>query len=638
MHRKSFISFICLWAIIFSSTAHADCDRPSTTYERQDCNFKAERDFRRGNSAVDQKAREYLQSLKRNAEEEETQKRAQEAENARRKSEANALREAQAKRDREDQQQWERIASNLEKHAANDQGVEVLLREMAIRRLEAFLGKSLKAGAKGKMTKTDFETAISYAWPYPDLMKPWVDRAVAAHGGRFHLLSALVAWQGCPELDRFDLALNIIPGRKKKTCDARYHDEAVERLHQAMANASRYDRLMVCWLDLNWQQRKPLTRGEPENDEHRKRRKSLEDCRKQLADIPEHEANAFLTMNLGMPLAGYDEPSDFFVFFHPDRENISTADPMAMRRIILESRFHESWLTTIFPNIHLARERDAKALGVRYHWPMSEQELPIALGALSAKEIGFRGDKSLGILPVGTNVISPERNWYRLDRSAYRILEVVTAQREAGQYGLALRFSDMLIALLQQADGPDSGRISDALVNVGYSLEALKRPIEAERAFRRAVERRSILGNPDDIYLKNAQKHHGEFLARNNLPADGQFKPGDHLRTQEKPAPPVSTSSGLANKSIAGRYAAEGKNPDGSAYTAIVTIEKLSNGYRFIWDFGKTTMQGKGDFSSGKLVVDWGDNSPAIYTVAENGQLFGTWSNGKATEVLTPSK
>ncbi len=46
--------------------AWADCNRPSTTYEQQDCNFKSERDFRRGNSAVDQEAQRYLESLKRN--------------------------------------------------------------------------------------------------------------------------------------------------------------------------------------------------------------------------------------------------------------------------------------------------------------------------------------------------------------------------------------------------------------------------------------------------------------------------------------------------------------------------------------------------------------------------------------------
>lgn len=88
--------------------------------------------------------------------------------------------------------------------------------------------------------------------------------------------------------------------------------------------------------------------------------------------------------------------------------------------------------------------------------------------------------------------------------------------------------------------------------------------------------------------------------------------------------------------SIAGRYLAQGKNPDGSIYTCEVTIEQLAKGYRFTWKFPSMTMRGTGDFSGDKLVIDWGDAYPVIYTLAGEGRLVGTWSNGRATESLSP--
>jgi hypothetical protein len=66
---------LALAGTLFAAVAKADCNRPSTDYERQDCAFKADRDFRRGNTETDQRKRDYLQNLQRNAEEEAEQRR-----------------------------------------------------------------------------------------------------------------------------------------------------------------------------------------------------------------------------------------------------------------------------------------------------------------------------------------------------------------------------------------------------------------------------------------------------------------------------------------------------------------------------------------------------------------------------------
>jgi hypothetical protein len=35
--------------------------------------------------------------------------------------------------------------------------------------------------------------------------------------------------------------------------------------------------------------------------------------------------------------------------------------------------------------------------------------------------------------------------------------------------------------------------------------------------------------------------------------------------------------------------------------------------------------------------VNWGQSAPVIYRVEDDGTLRGTWSNGRATEDLTPN-
>ncbi|MEW5786812.1 MAG: tetratricopeptide repeat protein [Pseudomonadota bacterium] len=97
-----------------------------------------------------------------------------------------------------------------------------------------------------------------------------------------------------------------------------------------------------------------------------------------------------------------------------------------------------------------------------------------------------------------------------------------------------------------------------------------------------------------------------------------------------------ATPSGSARADIAGRYTATGKNPNGSTYRGEVTIEQRGGQYHFYWKIANDAYQGKGQLEGGKFVIDWGDTYPVIYTLASDGRLMGTWSNGAATEVLAP--
>lgn len=75
MRNRSLLTLLFVTYTLFATGARADCNRPSTEYERQDCAFKADRDFRRGNTPVDQATRSYLDNLRRSTEQEEEDRR-----------------------------------------------------------------------------------------------------------------------------------------------------------------------------------------------------------------------------------------------------------------------------------------------------------------------------------------------------------------------------------------------------------------------------------------------------------------------------------------------------------------------------------------------------------------------------------
>jgi Ricin-type beta-trefoil lectin domain len=90
---------------------------------------------------------------------------------------------------------------------------------------------------------------------------------------------------------------------------------------------------------------------------------------------------------------------------------------------------------------------------------------------------------------------------------------------------------------------------------------------------------------------------------------------------------------------IAGSYRVRGTNPDKSKYTGTVVVSQVDgNRYRFDWSVANQTFTGTGVLNGNAISVDWGQDFPVIYQVGAAGVLNGTWSNGHATEVLTPSR
>jgi len=94
------------------------------------------------------------------------------------------------------------------------------------------------------------------------------------------------------------------------------------------------------------------------------------------------------------------------------------------------------------------------------------------------------------------------------------------------------------------------------------------------------------------------------------------------------PAPPPRVSLNLE-----GLYRATGTNPNGTSYSGTCTVTRSGDTYQFYWQVG-STYRGSGRFEGDELVIHWGEAYPVIYTVADDGRLIGTWSNGRATEVL----
>ena len=91
------------------------------------------------------------------------------------------------------------------------------------------------------------------------------------------------------------------------------------------------------------------------------------------------------------------------------------------------------------------------------------------------------------------------------------------------------------------------------------------------------------------------------------------------------------------SRELAGDYSVIGTNPNGSRYQGLVAItHEGRDRYSFRWVIGKDTFRGQGTLVGKTLTVEWGDVSPVVYQVMENGTLDGLWHNGRGTETLVP--
>jgi hypothetical protein len=84
---------------------------------------------------------------------------------------------------------------------------------------------------------------------------------------------------------------------------------------------------------------------------------------------------------------------------------------------------------------------------------------------------------------------------------------------------------------------------------------------------------------------------------------------------------------------LSGVYAAEGTNPDGSPYTAVVEIVKRQDTYLVRWtQQNDDQVMGVGIQQNGVLAVSYFGGAPAIvvYSMADDGRLNGQWTMGGA--------
>lgn len=89
-------------------------------------------------------------------------------------------------------------------------------------------------------------------------------------------------------------------------------------------------------------------------------------------------------------------------------------------------------------------------------------------------------------------------------------------------------------------------------------------------------------------------------------------------------------------QSVSGTYRAEGRNPDGSAYSGTVQITENGGAVAMTWSIAGQSYQGTGDRNGDVIIVNWGDTYPVVYVRMPSGELHGTWANGAALERLIP--
>ena len=90
------------------------------------------------------------------------------------------------------------------------------------------------------------------------------------------------------------------------------------------------------------------------------------------------------------------------------------------------------------------------------------------------------------------------------------------------------------------------------------------------------------------------------------------------------------------SQSVSGNYRAEGRNPDGSAYSGTVQIYDRKGEVRVEWQVGNQNYSGTGTRNGDVVWVDWGDTHPVVYVRMPSGELHGTWANGRGLERLIP--
>jgi hypothetical protein len=112
--------------------------------------------------------------------------------------------------------------------------------------------------------------------------------------------------------------------------------------------------------------------------------------------------------------------------------------------------------------------------------------------------------------------------------------------------------------------------------------------------------------------------------------------PSPYAAPPQAAPPQASPQVGLIPpRAIEGNYRVTGTNPNGTPYSGSVRISRQGAVYEFNWNVG-SVYRGVGGFQGNRLVIDWGQSSPAIYEVDpdDDDTLHGTWANGQGSETL----
>ncbi|MBY6116430.1 hypothetical protein KUW09_15935 [Mameliella alba] len=86
---------------------------------------------------------------------------------------------------------------------------------------------------------------------------------------------------------------------------------------------------------------------------------------------------------------------------------------------------------------------------------------------------------------------------------------------------------------------------------------------------------------------------------------------------------------------LAGHYRVDGRNPDGSAYSGTVDLRENGGQYAVTWTIAGQVYRGTGRLQGRLLTVDWqGDSDPVFYVLMPDGDLHGTWADGRGLDRL----
>ncbi|MEM7058047.1 MAG: hypothetical protein AAF557_10700 [Pseudomonadota bacterium] len=99
--------------------------------------------------------------------------------------------------------------------------------------------------------------------------------------------------------------------------------------------------------------------------------------------------------------------------------------------------------------------------------------------------------------------------------------------------------------------------------------------------------------------------------------------------------PAAATAQSSSDRNLTGSYRSNGRNSNGAPYQGSAAIIEKDQEISITWTVDGQVYSGKGARQGLVVVVDWGSEFPIVYVVMPDGNLHGTWEDGRALEKLT---